>query len=161
MDDKDLFEDLFGDCEEFEGVDEDDEKMECGKCEPERISAGGDERQVRKMGDPRKPTAAEVEDHNRTHLPYRNWCLHCIRGKGKDMDHRKGIEEERGLSEYSFDYCFPGDEFGFKLTIFVGNERATGMKMATVVPTKGASGRFSAERILEFMEECGDGGMLL
>ena len=33
------------------------------------------------------------------------------RAKGEDMDHRVDAGEERGLSEYSFDYCFPGDEF--------------------------------------------------
>lgn len=31
------------------------------------------------------------------------------------------------------------------------------MKMATVVPEKGSSGRFSAEKCLELIEECGDG----
>ena len=111
-----------------------------------------------RLGDPRRPSEQEVEDHCLSgHLPYRNWCYHCVRGRGRDLDHRKGIEEERGLSEFSFDYCFPGDEFGFKLTILAGSERATGMKMATVVPEKGSSGRFSAGKCLEFMEECGDG----
>ena len=71
------------------------------------------------------------------------------------MDHRKGIEEERGLSEFSFDYCFPGDEFGFKLTILAGSERATGMKMATVVPEKGSSGKFSAGKCLDLWKSVG------
>ena len=31
------------------------------------------------------------------------------------------------------------------------------MKMATVLPEKGSSGRFSAGKCLELMEECGDG----
>ena len=114
---------------------------------------------MKRLGDPRMPTAKERADHETTHLPFRNWCYHCVRGKGRDLDHRKGIEEERGLSEYSFDYCFPGDEFGFKLTVLVGRERATGMTMGTVVPMKGSSGRFAAEKMVEFMEECGDGGM--
>ena len=124
-----------------------------------RERADGEEREVKKLGDPRKPTQEEVVLHERTHLPYRNWCYHCVRGKGKDLDHRKSADEERGLSEYSFDYCFPGDEFGFKLTVLVGRERATGMNMGTVVPMKGTSGRFSAEKIMEFMEECGDSNM--
>ena len=133
--------------------------MKCGECGPDRIEAGEDERRVKRLGDPRRPTEAEVEDHERTHLPYRNWCYHCIGGKGKDLDHRKEVTEERGLSEYSFDYCFPGNEFGFKLTVLVGRERERGMTMATVAPMKGSSGRFAAEKIIEFMEECGDGGM--
>ena len=132
--------------------------IECGECFPERVEAEVD-REVKKLGDPRLPTAKEKEDHERTHLPFRNWCYHCVRGKGKDLDHRKAVEEERGLSEYSFDYCFPGDEFGFKLTVLVGREKTTGMTMGTVVPAKGSSGRFAAEKIVEFMEECGDGGM--
>ena len=79
------------------------------------------------MGDPRRPLEKEVADHNLNgHLPYRNWCYHCVRGRGRDLDHRKAVEEDIGLSEYSFDYCFPGDEFGFKLTILAGRERARG-----------------------------------
>ena len=58
------------------------------------------------------------------HCPYRNWCPHCIKGQGKNLDHRKAVEEERGLSEYSFDYCFPGDEFGYKLTILDSQEES-------------------------------------
>ena len=141
-----------------------DVETRCEECMPggevRRWKSGEDEgRAVKKLGDPRKPTQMEVEDHERTHLPYRNWCAYCVMGKGKDLDHRKAIEGERGLSEYSFDYCFPGDEFGFKLTVLVGREHGTGMTMGTVVPAKGSSGRFAAEKIIEFMEECGDGAM--
>ena len=124
--------------------------------EAERIGTKNQTREMRKLVDPRLPTVEERREHELTHIPYRNWCPHCIRGRGKDLDHRKGIEEERGLSEYIFDYCFPGDEFGFKLTILVGKERNTGMSMATTVPVKGSSGKFSAQKILEFIEECGD-----
>ena len=60
------------------------------------------------------------------------------------------------MSEYHFDYCFPGDEFGFKLTILVGRERVGGMCMATVVPTKGTNGMFESEKVMEFIRQCGD-----
>ena len=56
--------------------------------EGEKIKAEK-EQKVQKLTDPRRPTQAEVDDHNRTHLPYRNWCPHCVQGKGKDLDHRK------------------------------------------------------------------------
>ena len=108
------------------------------------------------MIDPRKPTQEEVDEHELTHLPYRNWCPICVRGKGKELDHRKSIDEPRGLSEYSFDYCFPGDEFGFKLTVVVGRERSTGSNFAVAVPTKGASGKFAVDKAIEYMEESGD-----
>ena len=32
--------------------------------------------------DPRKPSQSEGDQHNLTHLPYRSWCTHCVRGRG-------------------------------------------------------------------------------
>ena len=79
--------------------------------EPGREGAG-EEREVKKLTDPRRPSEAEVEEHKRkNHLPYRNWCGICIKAKGKEMEHRKDAGKERGVSEYSYDYAFPGDEF--------------------------------------------------
>ena len=43
---------------------------------------------------------------------------------------------------------------GFKLTILVGVERYSGMKMCTVVPTKGATGAFAARKVIELVNEC-------
>ena len=62
-----------------------------------------------------RPTNEEVDLHNLCQLPYRNWCPLCVKAKGKELNHRRSIDEPRGLSEYSFDHCFPGDEFGSKL----------------------------------------------
>ncbi len=35
------------------------------------------------LPDPYQPTKEEVDQHNLTHLPYRSWCRHCVRGRGK------------------------------------------------------------------------------
>ena len=109
-----------------EELDDLEVNMKCGECGPEKIEAGSDERQVKKLADPRMPTEAEVEEHSRTHLPYRNWCYHCVRGKGKDLDHRKEVSEERGLSEYSFDYCFPGDDLDINSRCWWGGKEREG-----------------------------------
>jgi hypothetical protein len=122
----------------------------------ERIRAEREQENIKIMTDPRKPTGKEVELHNLTHLPYRNWCDVCVAAKGKDLDHRRDVREARGLPEYSFDYCFPGNEFGYHLTILVGRERVTGMTMATVDPEKGSKGKFVADKVLEFITECGN-----
>ena len=130
-------------------------KPDAGGGKPRRIGreeAGG---RMRNIGDPRLPSQKEVEDHYLTHVPYRNWCPHCVRGRGKDLDHRKGLDEDRCLREFSFDYCFPGDEKGAKVTVLVGRERVTGMTMASVVPVKGTSGQFAAMKVLDFIKECG------
>ena len=141
--------------EEEESEDEEGGEVEVG-TDAERLRAEKADGYLKRVADPRKPTEQEVKDHYRTHVPYRNWCPCCVKAKGKDLDHRKAVDGERGLNEYSFDYCFPGDEFGYRLTVLVGRERTSGMTMATVIPSKGGSGKFMTDRVMKFFEECGD-----
>ena len=60
------------------------------------------------------------------------------------------------ISFRGINYCFPGNEFGFKWTVLVGRERKTKLWMATTVPMKGSSGRFTVDKVLEYIEENGD-----
>ena len=39
--------------------------------------------------------------------------------------------------------------------VLVGRERTSGMTMAAVIP-KGGSGKFMMDRVMKFLEECGD-----
>ena len=55
---------------------------------------------------PYTPTKAEVYEHEVTHLPYRTWCKHCVRGRGVSTPHRKGCKEEKIGITISIDYCF-------------------------------------------------------
>ena len=110
------------------------------------------------MADPRLPSQAEVDHHNITHLPYRNWCPVCVRCRGRDLDHRKAVEDDRGISEYAFDYCFPGDELGYKLVVLIGREKVTGAYFASAVPTKGSSGRFAVDKAIDYIHGQGDTG---
>ena len=52
-------------------------------------AAGEESRKVKKMMDPLLPSEDEVREHQLTHLPFRNWCHHCVRGRGKEMNHTK------------------------------------------------------------------------
>ncbi len=72
------------------------------------------------------------------------------------MDHVKSSDKERRVLDYCLDYCFPGDEFGHKLTVLSGSERLSGAKMSVTVPMKGTSGKYAIDKILEFMQENGD-----
>ena len=110
--------------------------------EPRRIVPDeGVKGRMRNIGDPRLPTKAEVENHIVTHVPYRNWCPRCVRGWGKDLDHRRSVDDDRRVLEFAFDYCFMGNEGGAKVTILVGRERTTGMTMATFLrPVRGIEG---------------------
>ena len=63
-------------------------------------------RNPRKMLDPKLPSQREIEEHSLIHLPYRNWCAHCVLGKGKSAPHYKRASREDSLPEVHFDYCF-------------------------------------------------------
>ena len=39
-----------------------------------------------------KPSQQEVDEHMITHVPFRDWCPHCVRGKSKSTPHRKRKE---------------------------------------------------------------------
>ena len=113
---------------------------------------------MKRMLDPKLPTQEEVDKHwAMGHIPYRNWCHICIKAKAREDGHRRDDGKVRNLPEYSWDYCFPGDELGFKWTVLVGKERTTGSVMATTVPMKGfGTGKFSIDKCLEFVHENGD-----
>ncbi len=43
--------------------------------------------QHRRLGNPIRPSEAEVDEHCKTHLPYRSWCAHCVMGRGVGTQH--------------------------------------------------------------------------
>ena len=112
-------------------------------------------RNPRRMLDPKLPTQREVEEHCLTHLPYRNWCAHCVLGKGRAAPHYKKETREDSLAEVHFDYCFMSTVDQPVVTILMAKERESKMCMATMVPMKGASIEFPARRVLAFLKEIG------
>ena len=108
---------------------------------------------VKKL-DPREPSKEEREEHDKTHLPFRNWCRHCVRGRGKEEACR---EAKRGheVAEVHLDFMFMGDEGEDRtLAVLVAKERSRGMVMSTVAPRK-SSGQWLAKRVMAFMKEAG------
>ena len=49
------------------------------------------------MVGPEPPSQVERELHELTHLPYTPWCESCVRGRGKDLPHRKVEPPEKIL----------------------------------------------------------------
>ena len=82
--------------------DADDEVVEEGEIretgdEPEKVDLKVDERRLKELVDPRRPSVAEVEAYWRgNHGAYRNWCPVCVKARGKDLDHRADAHEGRG-----------------------------------------------------------------
>ena len=105
--------------------------------------------------DPKMPSDEERREHELTHLPYRNWCRHCVRGRGKEEPCRRGAGEEGGLPEFHADYMFMGEEKGGKtLAILVARMKETKAVMSTVVPRKSSSS-WAARRLMAWMREVG------
>ena len=113
------------------------------------------DRKVQRMQDPRTPSETEVEEHNLAHLPYRSWCRHCVKGRGKELPHRR-LEDLVGMPELHADLCFLGEEGEPSNTIpvLVVQERTTRMTMAAALPSKGSSAYIS-KRVVAFMKEVG------
>ena len=88
------------------------------------------ERKAKKMQDPKMPTRTEIEEHNLTHLPFRSWCRHCVRGRGKELTHER-VGEQGEMPELHVDMCFLGEEKDphNTITVMVARQRSTRMTM--------------------------------
>ena len=79
-----------------------------GKDEEQKEEFGM--RQVKKVQDPRMPTKEEQEEHEKTHLPFRSWCRHCIAGTAKANRHSpNGGMSASEVRVVSLDYAFVED----------------------------------------------------
>ena len=63
-------------------------------------------------GPHRRPTAREIEEHNITHTPAKNWCSTCVAAKATDDPHRRRRPEDvddgaqQEIAKIYFDYGF-------------------------------------------------------
>ena len=113
-------------------------------------------RALKKMQDPKVPKQEEIDEHNKVHLPYRSWCRHCVRGRGRAAAHQQS-KEAHVTPEIHFDFLFflgKEGEPGKTIPVAVVKERASGMLMASVVPKK-TTGAYVAKRIMAFFQEVG------
>ena len=92
-----------------------------------------------------------LDQHNLTHLPFRNWCAHCVEGKGTVTSHFKQYRED-GLPEVRLDYCFLSIKNSPLATVLVAKEKTTKIVMSTVVPMKGAFVELPVRRVLAFLK---------
>ena len=94
------------------------------------------ERKPMKKKSPKEPSKDEREEHEKTHMPFRDWCRHCVRGRGKEEACRK---VDRGYEEFEvhMDFMFMGDEGSENtLAMLVVKERSTKAVMCSVAPRK-------------------------
>ena len=90
---------------------------------------------------PKEPTEEERLKHEATHIPYRSWCQHCVRGRGRTKPHFRKREQdpENAVPKISMDYFFLGSEEvdAADSPMFVMVDEETGNKYARMVECKG------------------------
>ena len=67
-----------------------------------------EERVPRIARPPREPSQQEREQHEVSHLPPRDWCAHCRRGRGVRGAHHRGQEGHHEYPIISMDYAYIG-----------------------------------------------------
>ena len=85
-----------------------EDQMEAGAVEGRAADDDDDEtRRPRICRRPLAPTKEMVEEHNRTHAEYRDWCPDFRAGKSTGLHHRRGdpAEDKVGVT-ISIDYAF-------------------------------------------------------
>ena len=89
-------------------------EMEAGMRRPDRKAA------------PEEPTAQERAEHMLARMPFRSWCRHCVRGRGKEEPCRQG-QGDPEYPEVHMDYMFMGEETGGKtLAVLAAKDRSSG-----------------------------------
>ena len=105
-----------------------------------KLEAEG-EREAMAQHVPKVPTPEEIQQHNLTHEPYKDWCEICVKHRARQDAHPKSSHENAGHSVISFDFCYctrmPGEDD--KQTVFVLHDRDT--KLVHATPTLQTGGR--------------------
>ena len=67
---------------------------ECMPVEEDEDAAEGQTTEesvkIRVLPNHNTPSRQEALEHNCTHIPFRGWCQHCVRGKSKSSHHKAG-----------------------------------------------------------------------
>ena len=69
-----------------------------------------DAQEAKPLPIPAKPTPEMIAAHEVCHLPFRSWCSHCVRGRGKSFQHRRvqHDQDDDAHPVVSLDYAFFG-----------------------------------------------------
>ena len=79
---------------EEEGIDDEEETMNEGVA-------------PKVARQPGQPIAQQRREHEVCHVPYRDWCKHCVRGRGRRRPHcRIGSGRDEDLPHAALDYTF-------------------------------------------------------
>ena len=95
------------------------------------------------------PSQRELEEHRVHHIQFRNWCAHCVSGRGQSDHHRKQLRvHEQEVLVISIDYAFLGDQDEEKdvMPSSVMKDRKSGAIKAHMIEEKGVNA-FAIKRV--------------
>ena len=101
---------------------------------------------------PYKPTEDERLARAVTHLPFRAWCSHCVKGLARDWPHRSDYGPPPDIPMVAMDSCFVNTESDDDvLTILAMKEKTFQSVGATVLLDKSAS-EFAVATIIGYLD---------
>ena len=78
--------------------------------------------------------------HSVSHLPFRAWCSHCVKGLARDWPHRSDYGPPPDIPMVAMDFCFANTESdGDVLTMLAMKEKPCSSVGVRVLPDKSAS----------------------
>lgn len=96
---------------------------------------------------PELPSWEELRDHEKLHIPFRDWCKHCVMGRARNDPHFKDRSQASEVPRISWDYMYMHEEGAHKrrpdivkgegLPILVFKDNISKATTARVAPSKG------------------------
>ena len=114
-------------------------------CQPCLETDSQEETDTKALAQPPKRTPQMMKDHEIAHIPVRAWCAHCVRGRGKSMQHRQIDHSDETISTVSLDFAFfscPGEFPGqaasaSEMPVLIIKDRASKACWSHLVAKKG------------------------
>ena len=95
--------------EEFEHKEDTDQDIFGSNVEDDDDHEVYEGRKAKSRGKTYEPTQEEFDEHVLTHIPFRSWCAHCVRGKAKNNPHFKRSIDMDAVPMICVDYTWMGE----------------------------------------------------
>ena len=106
---------------------------------------------------PNEPTKEERREHEITHIPFRSWCRHCVRGKAKRQFH--SVSDQRGQEKAKntiyIDYFYMGRREEDCLPILMIADELTSRTISLCMPEKGVGNPYCVTAAVKHMKILG------
>ena len=102
---------------------------------------------------PGEPSESERRLHELTHLPYRDWCEHCVKSKGR-QSHAVKKNDRQPVTQIDFSFLSTENDLPER-TILNATDVQTGYAMAIVLPAKGSIEKYAVAELRRFVFEIG------